>query len=194
MFYSLLHGSDFGFVNVNAISNAQSALLSLKEILGETAAVAVFVAVMGLCGNLARGSLAGAMHVAVFVLAGLLELLVVMNWGFTVAYYASSEHFYENDFSQLGQESAAYKLQGVHAMQVKVQWTQAIFELMVVLAAVARAVSVLARGGGGGGGDGKSAAASKAVGQILSVCFSSHVVCKMLTMPHSPVGSPLAPR
>lgn len=165
----ILHTSAYADINIRATIKAQYAFLALVEILGDTAAVAAFLAIMSLCSNLVRGSHAGAMRVAAFVLAGLLEVLGVLDWAFNVAYYAYSVQSFDiGGLSGPSYEQMQSKIEDTFVMQVKVQWALAIFELVVVLVAVARAVFVLVRGGGGG----KSASGSKAVSQFFQLCVS----------------------
>lgn len=158
MIYGIWHSPDRGFsLNQDALLSGNFALSLLQTIFDDTAAVAAFVAVMSLCSNLVRGSHAGAMRVATFTLAGLLQLAVLIAWGFFVADVVIMINFFKEDPYRAGFK----QIERIGIMETKAQWALAIFELIVVLVAVARAVSVLARGGG------KSAAGSKAVSRCL---------------------------
>lgn len=160
MVYGIEHnpGSD---IDILAAGNANYALILLQSILTDTAAVAAFVAVMSLCSNLVRGSHAGTMRIVAFALGGLLEVAVIASWAFNVAYIAYSNTEY--DISSGSERRQFYRqLLRLSIMEVKAWWALAIFELIVALLAVGRAVFVLARGGG------KSAAGSKAVSHYPS--------------------------
>lgn len=137
----------YGAVNLDdetAILNGSYAMIGLDVLFSPTAAVVTFLAVMGLSSHL-HGRHGKLIRTTGLVLALLLEITILANWGVSIAVSARTTQAAGQSYSIAEYGRVTRELNDLTSKQIRTAWAMDIMDVIVMLVGVVQSLFVLFR-------------------------------------------------
>lgn len=119
-------------------------MINIDALIAPTAAVLAFVAVMCLSSEL-HGSRAALVRNAGLVLALLLEITILVNWGVSIAVSARTAQVAGKRYTQAEATKINRELSDLASKQIRAAWAMDVMDVIVMVVGVGQSLFVLIR-------------------------------------------------